>query len=181
VIGTTRATLSSAMSTHLQKPPLPPVGSLEGGFTLLEMMVVVAIVGIATALAIPNYTVWNARAQVRQATTDLHANLSLARLAAMNQNAAVTMTLTTISGGQYQASFGGAISPVTLPRGVTALVLPIGSSQTVTFGSLGLRMSALGTSVQTITLTNGQNATLIYSIGINTGGKVRWCPSSMCP
>ena len=169
------------MSTHLQKPPLPPVGSLEGGFTLLEMMVVVAIVGIATALAIPNYTVWNARAQVRQATTDLHANLSLARLAAMNQNAAVTMTLTTISGGQYQASFGGAISPVTLPRGVTALVLPIGSSQTVTFGSLGLRMSALGTSVQTITLTNSQNATLVYAIGVNTGGKVRWCPSSTCP
>lgn len=180
MVGTTRATLSSAMSTRLRKAS-ERLGIPEGGFTLLEMMVVVAIVGIASALAIPNYTLWNARAQVRQATTDLHASLSLARLAAMNQNAAVTMTLATISGGQYQASFAGAISPVSLPRGVTAMVLPIGSPQTVTFGSLGLRMSALGTSIQTITLVSNQNAALVYSIGINTGGKVRWCPSSTCP
>lgn len=180
-VGIAHATLSPAMLALKPKISVPSIKASDAGFTLLELMVVIAIVGIAVALAIPNYLIWNARAQLRQATTDLHANLSLARIAAMNRNASVTMTLATISGGQYQASFGGAISPIILPASVTATILPVGSTQTVTFGSLGLRMSDLGSSVQTITLANNQNAALVYSIGINTGGKVRWCPSSTCP
>ena len=75
------------MRMFLPKISVLSVKNSEAGFTLLEVMVVVAIVGIAVALAIPYYLVWNARAQVRRATTDLHANLSLARIAAMNRNA----------------------------------------------------------------------------------------------
>ncbi|MFI5223424.1 MAG: Tfp pilus assembly protein FimT/FimU, partial [Nitrospirales bacterium] len=36
----------------------------ESGFTLIEVMIAVAIVGTATAIAVPNYLEWNARYQL---------------------------------------------------------------------------------------------------------------------
>ena len=72
---------------------LIPFRSNEHGFTLLEMMIVLSIIGTVFALAIPNYLQWNRTYQLRQATTDLHGSLTLARMTAMNRNTTVTMTL----------------------------------------------------------------------------------------
>jgi type IV pilus assembly protein PilE len=41
------------------------------GFTLIELMIVVAIVGIVAAIAVPSYTDYTRRARVAQMTSDL--------------------------------------------------------------------------------------------------------------
>ncbi|HEY6260388.1 MAG TPA: prepilin-type N-terminal cleavage/methylation domain-containing protein, partial [Nitrospiraceae bacterium] len=43
----------------------------EIGFTLIEMMIVVAIIGIAGLIALPNYLVWQSRSELRQAVTEV--------------------------------------------------------------------------------------------------------------
>ncbi|MER3422514.1 MAG: hypothetical protein C4293_04050 [Nitrospiraceae bacterium] len=151
--------------------------SAETGFTLLELLIVVAILGLAAALAVPNYLQWNARYQLRQATTELQSHLSLARMAAMNQNTTVIVT-PTVSGGQLSATFtnpsGGRVMP---PFSETIREVTAVAGGPVQFNSLGLRIGG-GTGIQIMTLTNRNGLT--YSIGITPGGKVRWCASATC-
>ena len=60
---------------------------------MVEMMVAIAVIAIAAALAGPNFAAWNARMQLKQAVIDLSTNLSLARMAAMNRNTQVCVTV----------------------------------------------------------------------------------------
>jgi len=65
----------------------------KAGFTLTEMMVVVAIVGILTAFAIPEYLAWNSKAKLKDATALVAGSINLARVGAINQGTNVTVTV----------------------------------------------------------------------------------------
>jgi type IV fimbrial biogenesis protein FimT len=55
----------------------------QEGKTLMELMVVVAIVGMVATMALPNYSVLNSRTQVRCTTEEIASELRLARQLAM--------------------------------------------------------------------------------------------------
>jgi type IV fimbrial biogenesis protein FimT len=55
----------------------------QEGRTLMELMVVVAIVGIVSTLAAPNFLGLKSRAEVRSVTTEIASELRLARQLAM--------------------------------------------------------------------------------------------------
>ncbi|HSL03166.1 MAG TPA: prepilin-type N-terminal cleavage/methylation domain-containing protein, partial [Nitrospiraceae bacterium] len=70
----------------------------EGGFTMLEIMIVLAIVGIGASVAVPEFIRWNARTELRQATSEIVSQLTMARMAAMNRNRDVDVTIQAKSG-----------------------------------------------------------------------------------
>lgn len=142
----------------------------QQGFTLIEVMIVCSIIAIMTMVAAPAYVQWKARYQMRQATTELAGNISLARMAAMNRNAAVTVNLALIA-GKVNVAFGGVFPPVTMPDKITG----------VTGGPLQFTQRGLlaATGNQTVTLTSDQGST--YSVVVTPAGKVNWCPKASCP
>jgi type IV fimbrial biogenesis protein FimU len=64
----------------------------QSGFTILELMVVICIVAILSAIAIPNYLAWLPKQRLRNASSELRANMQHARLAAVQANESCTVS-----------------------------------------------------------------------------------------
>ena len=151
----------------------------DGGFTLMEVMIVIAIIGLTTALAVPNYIDWNARYQLRQAATEIQGQLSIARISAMSRNSVVTVNLV-LNSGTVQVSAGDAsgasVIPATQMMGTVTGLNPGPAS--VAFSPLGTR-SGGGAGNQQISISNSRG--LSYSVRVTPRGKVNWCPAATCP
>lgn len=71
-----------------QQAPSP---SVQSGFTLIELMVVVALVAILATLATPSWTQMRVRAALRTAVNDFTSSLQFARSEAVRLNSPVTV------------------------------------------------------------------------------------------
>ena len=58
----------------------------ENGFTLIELAVVMAIVGILSSIAVPAYNTWLPRYRLKHAAMDLRANMNSVKLEAIKNN-----------------------------------------------------------------------------------------------
>lgn len=174
--------------------------SRAGGFTLIEIMIVLAILGIGSAIAVPSYIQWNARYQLRQATSELQSNLVQARMVAKNRNTPMTATFMKAVDGRYSATFGGGFAPILFPSSVTggSMILvtglgppPVtavtdfaasapGALGTIQFNQQGLRVAG-GIGNQAVTLQSADGTT--YSVVVAPSGKINLCKNSMttCP
>lgn len=161
----------------------------EGGFTLIEVMVATAIMGIIAMIAVPSYVQWHTRYQLREATTEINSQLNLARMAAMNRNLAVRSTLALTAGKVTMTTTNTTgtvvvLPPVTFPASVTdvrdAATLdtdPAPPPVIIQFTSLGLQ----GTGSSPLPVRVKNNNGLTYSVAVTGGGKVSWCVKATCP
>lgn len=157
--------------------------SSSAGFSLMEVMIVSAILSIAVSIATPAYLQWSAKTQLRSEMATLAQNLSLARMTAMVRNTTVTVTLDPSvvdpSDGRSKitASFAPpVIPPQRMPVTVTSLTASGGTiPMTMLFSSLGVQFGP----PQSFTLTNRYGLT--YTATLSPTGTVSWCPRATCP
>lgn len=83
------------------------------GFTLIELMVVVAIMAIAASLAGPGFRQALANYRVRSAAESMMTGLNLARAEAVKRNSPVTFTLNAVGSGWTIAQ----VAPATVIQG----------------------------------------------------------------
>ena len=150
----------------------------QRGFTLIELMIVVAIMAVVTALAVPGYLRWHANHQLRQATSQIYNQLSVARISAMSRNSLVNVNLTITSGKVTIAAADATGVQIIQPESVPGSVIGLNPApSTVAFTPLGIR-SGGGTGDQLIVISNIYG--LAYSVRVTPRGKIRWCPAATC-
>ena len=136
----------------------------ERGFTVMELMVVVGLMAIISAIAMPSFISWLPSYRLSAGARQVAGDLQLARMKAISQN--TTYRLNFISGTQYRlekdAGFTLESGPFTLPVGITAS--PTGA--TSEFQSRGT-----ASATDDITLTN-DGGTTVRHVCIKTVGRV---------
>jgi type IV pilus assembly protein PilA len=135
--------------------------TMQKGFTLIELMIVVAIIGILAAVAIPAYQDYTVRAKIQEAVNLSNPHRTSLGIAC-SEGALITATQQTDLGlagpTAYKAKYTSSISAV----GVTT-----------TSGTVTLVMKQIGNSIN-------MGSTIIYT-GTCTPGGMTWAISGSIP
>ncbi len=98
---------------------------MRKGFTIIELLLVCAIIGILSAVAAPNYMAARNRARVSEATAQLAADLQRARSSA--QRSSTAASLTWIDKSNYRTLINGVTVTRKLPENVE-ITAPAGTT-----------------------------------------------------
>ena len=146
------------------------VHAKQNGFTLAELMTVIAVLGIIVGIAVPSMQSFILNQRVRSASFDLNSDLLYARSEATKRNADVVITAT---GGHWQNGWVISAAGVTVKQRDALRDLAItATGNAITFRSNG--RLPVGSAQQTFRLnaTDGGTGIAERCLILNTSGKV---------
>ena len=150
----------------MKKTALSP--QRQKGFTLIEAMVVVALVAILATLALPSFTTLIANQRVTSAAHELQTLLQYARAEGVYKR---TQSTVTAADQKWQAKVGTQVlREATLSDAVS---VEAGSSGGVVFDVTGQARPASGGGTSYMVFVSGTNASRVQCLTVTGAGLVR--------
>lgn len=161
------------------------------GFTLVEMIIAIAVIAVLSAIAVPNLLTWRGNAELNRATRDVVSNLQRAKLTAVKRNTYCAVTFSATGYTVYVDSsrdlvkdagedviatvslseYGGAVSMDTSQGGGDGLTFS-SPTDSVAFAPNGFpKNSSGGFGAGSVFLRNNNNRTT--SVVVSSAGNIR--------
>jgi type IV fimbrial biogenesis protein FimT len=114
----------------------------QSGFSLIELMVGVVILGVLATIAAPNFQTWTQNSKIRNATESIMNGMQLARAQAVARNRLVEFNLTADTSWTVRTlAVGSAVSEVLGSRAGSE------GSKNVTFNAVASDMATAATAI----------------------------------
>ncbi len=138
----------------------------NAGFSLIELMISLALAAILIAFAVPSYNIWTADAQIRNATESVASGMRFAHAEAIKRNAGVEFVIdpTTATGGWQVNVVGvGVVQAGSFAEAATRVQFTTtpAAGRIVTFTGLG-----------TISATNADATPVLTAVAMTHSGTV---------
>ncbi len=165
---------------------IPMPTARASGFTIIEMMIAIAIIAIAAVLGIPSYKAWIHNTQIRNAAESMQIGLKRARSEAVGRNSNVSFALIGTDSSWVITDVATAAPIETRAasegsKNITLTTLPaIPPATTITFSNLGSVIANADAS-PTLTQVNIDSSLLAAAesrdlrVTVGIGGNSRMC------
>jgi len=144
----------------------------KSGFTLMELMVTIAIIGILATIAVPNIVSYRSNHQLNSMTREVQSIIQRARLQAIKANSTVTITFDAAAGefesrqvNRFSKEAPPIVKKKTLRPGLT-LAANFGKNNVLEFNNRGLPSSGFGSVV--VTNQKGDSRRIVVNITGNS-------------
>ena len=153
------------------------------GFSLIEVLVVIAIIAVLSSIAIPNYVSWVSKRRLQSAVSEVHSVIQLAKMTAIKENVNVVIAFN--PGARSFTAFvddgggGAGAGNHILDNGERLIRSAIFQSDiglTTSFAGHQLLFDGRGftNAVSTgVTLTHPKQGTRIVAVGVTGSSQVR--------
>jgi type IV fimbrial biogenesis protein FimT len=141
----------------------------KSGFTVVELVVVLAVLSIFVAIGVPNFMSWIPKYRLKSAVRDLYSNMQLAKMTAVKSNVDCTITYST-DPDQYVLS--GALSK-TVVLGDYGSGVNFNGPANETFAATTITFNSRGTSNAGYAYLSNSGNTQYFRVSPLTSGVIK--------
>jgi prepilin-type N-terminal cleavage/methylation domain-containing protein len=138
----------------------------HSGFSLIELMITIAVVGIIATVAAPNFQSWSGNYQLKSASNDLYSHMQMAKIGAVKENMPWTVNFNP-SGYNIKNGSGTIVKTVDFGNRYNNIIQYKSPTSSASYDSPILTFNPNGTSDKGFAYISNKARSGYYQVGLS--------------